>query len=160
MWKCPSFLIALTCALLACGQRTTRAEEIPQDVRSAIDKGLEWIKKSQHKDGSWSANGQNPVAMTSMAGMALLAEGSTINQGKYRDQIRLAADWPERRIGRRGIGRAESDPVLQIERLEPQTQRLPFHDAEALHQADVCREGTRAHCEIALRVARRVHRLH
>lgn len=69
------------------------ADPIPEAQQKAVDKGLEWLKKSQHKDGTWSANGQNPVSFTSLAGLAMLCEGSTINQGKYRDQIRLATDW-------------------------------------------------------------------
>lgn len=71
----------------------TYAEPIPDNIQKHVDKGLEWLKKTQGKDGSWSANGQNPVAMTSLAGLALLMEGSTVTQGKYRDNIRLAADW-------------------------------------------------------------------
>src|SRR5215469_10334842 len=69
------------------------AEPIPEKYQEHINKGLEWLKKTQGKDGSWSANGQNPVAMTSLAGLAMLMEGSTVTQGKYRDNIRLAADW-------------------------------------------------------------------
>src|SRR6516162_1364453 len=69
------------------------ADPIDEKYQKAIDKGLEWLKKQQHKDGSWSNGGQNPVAMTSMAGLAMLCEGSTVTQGKYRDNIRLAADW-------------------------------------------------------------------
>src|SRR2546426_240906 len=69
------------------------AEPIPDKVQEHINKGLEWLKKQQQKDGTWSANGQNPVAMTSMAGLAMLCEGSTLTQGKYRDNIRMATDW-------------------------------------------------------------------
>ena len=69
------------------------ADPIPEKFQKAVDKGLEWLKKTQGKDGTWSAGGQNPVAMTSLAGLAMLMEGSTVNQGKYKDNVRSAADW-------------------------------------------------------------------
>jgi hypothetical protein len=69
------------------------ADGIPEKYQPNIEKGLEWLKRTQGKDGSWSANGQNPVAMTSLAGLALLMEGSTVTQGKYSKNIRDAADF-------------------------------------------------------------------
>jgi hypothetical protein len=71
----------------------SKADPIDEKYQKAVDKGLEWLKKQQQKDGTWSNGGQNPVAMTSMAGLAMLCEGSTVTQGKYRDNIRLAVDW-------------------------------------------------------------------
>jgi hypothetical protein len=68
-----------------------RADPIPSQYRTTIDKGLQWLAKTQHKDGHWGD--RYPVAMTGMAGLALLAEGSTIRSGKYADNIRRAVDW-------------------------------------------------------------------
>ena len=74
--------------------RPARADEVPEEYRDCIKRGLEWIAKDQKKDGHWEAQGgAYPVAMTGMAGMALLMEGSTIREGKYKDHIRRAADW-------------------------------------------------------------------
>jgi hypothetical protein len=71
-----------------------RAEEIPAEYRPMIEKGLNWMVKQQHKDGHWEAfGGQYPVTMTALGGMSLLGEGSTIREGKYKDNIRRAADW-------------------------------------------------------------------
>ena len=67
--------------------------QVPEKFQDNIAKGLEWLKKTQGKDGSWSAGGQNPVAMTSMAGLAMLMEGSTVREGKYSDQLRKAVNW-------------------------------------------------------------------
>lgn len=61
----------------------------PEMVR-AIDQGLEYLRRTQSADGSWSASdrsGQYPVAMTSLALFALLAEGSTPSQGRYAQSI-------------------------------------------------------------------------
>jgi hypothetical protein len=71
-----------------------RGDEIPAEYRNAINKGLEWLAKNQHKDGHWAELGeQYPMTMTALGGMAMLMEGSTIREGKYKDHIRRAADW-------------------------------------------------------------------
>jgi hypothetical protein len=71
-----------------------RADELPEKYRKTVEKGLEWLKRQQHKDGHFGANGdQYPVTMTALAGMAFLMEGSTIREGKYKDQIRGCTDW-------------------------------------------------------------------
>src|SRR5438552_4909701 len=81
-----------------------RAEELAPEYRSAIQKGLEWVAKQQHRDGHWEANGgQYPSAMTALAGMALLMEGSTLREGKYCNNIRRAVDWLTERSQRNGL---------------------------------------------------------
>jgi hypothetical protein len=90
-----------------------RGEEIPKEYRPAIQKGLEWLKKSRNGDGSWSGtNGQYAVSMTALAGMAFLSEGSTLREGKYRDEIRKAADWLMARAQRNGL---IGNPSVQAE---------------------------------------------
>jgi hypothetical protein len=94
--------VAALCASPALAQQEDR-----EKYQKVADKGLEWLKKQQQKDGTWSSGGQNPVSMTAMAGLAMLCEGSTVTQGKYRDNIRLAADWLVKRSmkggGRNGL---------------------------------------------------------
>lgn len=76
------------------GGRSARAEELEEQYRKAVAKGLDWLAHDQHRDGHWdAANGQYPVSMTGLGGIALLMEGSTIREGKYADNIRRAADW-------------------------------------------------------------------
>jgi hypothetical protein len=71
-----------------------RADEVPAEYRAAVRKGLEWMARTQSKDGHWEAfGGAYPVTMTALGGMSLLMEGSTIREGKYKDNIRRAADW-------------------------------------------------------------------
>jgi hypothetical protein len=71
-----------------------RSEEIPEKYKEHIKKGLDYLAKTQMKDGHWAANGDNhPVAMTGLAGLAMLMEGSTVRDGKYATNIRKAADW-------------------------------------------------------------------
>lgn len=64
------------------------------DVDQTIAKGLEWLKRNQSPDGSWSANnGQYPTSMTALAGMCMLMEGSTLREGKYSDNLVKAVNW-------------------------------------------------------------------
>ncbi len=80
--------------LLTVPANRVRADEIPAEYKTAINNGLKWMVSQQHKDGHWEAfGGQYPVTMTALGGMAFLMEGSTIREGKYRDNIRRAADW-------------------------------------------------------------------
>ncbi len=65
-----------------------------KDVEAAIEKGLDYLKKTQAQDGHWEAQGgQYPTSMTAVAGMAFLMEGSTLKEGKYCDQVKKAVDW-------------------------------------------------------------------
>ncbi len=67
-------------------------------VDRAIEKGLEYLKKNQNTDGSWTApGGGHPTTMTGMAGVALLMEGSTCREGKYSEQIDKAVKYLMRR---------------------------------------------------------------
>jgi hypothetical protein len=71
-----------------------RADEVPQEYRETVAKGLAWLAKQQHRDGHWEAQGgQYAISMTGLSGMALLMEGSTIREGKYQEHLRRAADY-------------------------------------------------------------------
>ncbi len=73
-------------------------------VDRAVDKGLDFLKKTQNNDGSWSGpGGSNPTTMTGMAGVALLMEGSTCREGKYSDQIEKAVKYLMRRQMANGL---------------------------------------------------------
>jgi hypothetical protein len=93
-WTLRLGALAAASALLGVGVTAARAEEVPQEYRETIRKGLEWMAKNQQKDGHWEAfGGQYPVTMTGLGGMCLLMEGSTIREGKYKDNIRRAVEW-------------------------------------------------------------------
>ena len=80
-------------------------------VQKAVTRGLEWVAKSQSGRGHWTANdGRYPTAMTALAGMALLAEGSTTTQGKYAANLRKAVQFLVSRSRTNGmIGDPTSD---------------------------------------------------
>jgi len=93
--KLATYLGPAACAALLLGTSPgVWADEVPEKFRATVAKGLEYLVKQQQKDGHWGANGDTyPVSMTALASMALLMEGSTVRDGKYATNIRLAADW-------------------------------------------------------------------
>src|SRR6478752_3766916 len=89
-----SLACCLGAALFLFPTAGTKGDEVPEEFRESVNRGLEYLAKHQFKDGHWGANGdQYPVSMTALAGMALLMEGSTVSQGRYAENIRRAADW-------------------------------------------------------------------
>jgi RNA polymerase sigma factor (sigma-70 family) len=78
--------------------------QLSPEERQAVTKGLIFLAKSQYRDGHWDGkDGTYPVALTAVAGQALLMEGSTLQEGKYSDHIRRAADWLIDRSQRDGL---------------------------------------------------------
>ncbi len=66
------------------------------EIEASIKRGLEWLSKNQANDGSWrnaGGYGTYPAAMTGLAGMALIASGSTPTRGTYWRQVRQAAEF-------------------------------------------------------------------
>ena len=89
-WLLP--LVALI--LMVAAHPQARSEDVPQDYRETVRKGLEWLARQQARDGHLEATGgQYPITMTALGGMAYLMEGSTLREGKYRDNIRRAVDF-------------------------------------------------------------------
>jgi len=60
---------------------------------AAINKGLKWVARTQHRNlGSWHAP-TYPTAMAALAGTALCCSGSTTTQGPYAKNIVRAVDF-------------------------------------------------------------------
>jgi hypothetical protein len=92
----PGVLLFGVAAAGALSVRTAPAADARTDprVRAVVTRGLDWLAAQQSRRGSWAATGgKYPTAMTAMAGMALLCEGSTTTQGKYAPNIRSAVDY-------------------------------------------------------------------
>ncbi len=98
---------------------TSWAADDPETIRMMakykpnIDKALQWIAKQQLRDGRWEVTGgpyPYPVAMTALAGMALLAEGSTPTQGKYARELDNAVEYLINKAQKNGlIGNASDE---------------------------------------------------
>ena len=92
-----------------------RTVQVMEKYRPVIERGLRWLARQQFRDGHWEANqGAYPVPITALAGMALLAEGSTPHQGRYARNLDLAVDYLLSRAQKRTglIGRPD-DPREQ-----------------------------------------------
>ncbi|HOW72477.1 MAG TPA: terpene cyclase/mutase family protein [Phycisphaerae bacterium] len=69
---------------------------VTPETQKAIDRGLEYLARTQSREGSWrdqGSMGQFPVAMTALAAMALLANGNTPTEGKYAVQVNSATKF-------------------------------------------------------------------
>jgi hypothetical protein len=94
-------LLGLLMAWVATVHAEGRPERPPSEKRvsSAIEGGLKWLAEQQVTEGSnagcWRADSSNyRVAVTSLAGLAFLANGHTPNkQGPYAERVRLALDF-------------------------------------------------------------------
>lgn len=82
---------------------TSRAASLDAQTQHVVSQGLDWLSFQQHQLGSWTAQGRYPTAMTALAGMAMLCEGSTTTQGKYAENIRRAVDFLTRRARSTGL---------------------------------------------------------
>ncbi len=88
-----------------------KAMELELKRKAAVAKALKWIVSKQQPDGSWAAFGnQYPITMTALSGMALLMEGSTVREGKYKDNIRKAVNFLKGQANNRNgmIGRPDT----------------------------------------------------
>jgi prenyltransferase beta subunit len=73
-----------------------RPDMITVEAESAIEKGLQYLAKNQARDGSWRTNGASgsyPCAMTALAGLAILASGSTPLEGPYAKNVQKATEY-------------------------------------------------------------------
>ena len=67
--------------------------ELDARTRESIRRGLNYLARTQNRDGSWRTNGATggyPTAMTALAGLALLSSGSTPTEGPHARQVSAA----------------------------------------------------------------------
>ena len=85
------------------------AQVSDEDWNRVVTRGLDWLANNQSRRGHWDSDSRYPSAMTGMAGIALLAEGSTTTQGKYAPNIRSAVDFLISKSRRNGLIGDEND---------------------------------------------------
>ncbi len=90
----------LTTSVLSADARENPAPpdfvEILPKQEDAIEKGLTWLARNQAKDGSWStegATGTYQMAMTGLAGLAMLSSGQSPGRGKYGVNVLRAIEF-------------------------------------------------------------------
>ena len=71
--------------------RSSRPDLITSGAEKSVQKGLAYLARTQHREGHWGTQ-SFPTAMTSLAGLALLAGGNTPYEGRYAVNVRRATD--------------------------------------------------------------------
>lgn len=94
-------IFCFVCVIHLCIAQPAKAAEIlpkhmtPATVKS-IQRGLDYLAKQQTANGSFQTTQDGstyPVSMTSLAGIAFLANGNTPSRGPYADQVRKATEY-------------------------------------------------------------------
>ena len=88
-------MLVLTIALII-GNQTSAQAKVKRDpkFKLAVTRALDYLAREQRRQGYWEANGgQYRIAMTALAGMAMVCEGSTTTRGKYAKNVRMAVDY-------------------------------------------------------------------
>jgi len=86
------FAAVMLGAMLA-AQNNVWPPGVTAEIEATIGRGREWLVHTQQDDGSWRSSGGYggyPVAMTAMAGMALVSGGSTPTRGRHFGSVRGA----------------------------------------------------------------------
>ncbi|MCX6900804.1 MAG: terpene cyclase/mutase family protein [Verrucomicrobia bacterium] len=98
-WRFIRSLVGTTLAFALAGGRalSQQAGALPEHINGeaqrAIVRGLQYLGETQNPTGSWfnAGNmGSYPTAMTALAGLALLANGSTPREGKFAPHLKRA----------------------------------------------------------------------
>jgi squalene cyclase len=98
-WIVPSLPLACVSLLalrIPAQDPAARPAEVTPEVEAAIERGLQYLARTQNRDGSWRSAGgfgSYPTAMTALAGMAFLGVGSTPTRGRYWSQVRQATNF-------------------------------------------------------------------
>lgn len=101
-WRCLTALLAAVVSFACAGSHGATSDGtaesrlprlVTREVASAVEKGLNYLAKIQQPDGSfpakWDARSY-PACMTSLSGLALLASGSTPEEGPYAENLKRA----------------------------------------------------------------------
>lgn len=73
--------------------RVLNKKHINEELKSAVKKGLKRLSELQQPDGSFGNNGGVAIAITGLAGLALVASGSTPDKGPYATHVRKTMDY-------------------------------------------------------------------
>ena len=76
-------------------QKEVLPKHITPETLKAVVKGLDYLQLKQSDDGSWVMGGGEgyPVAMTALAGTAMLAHGNSPTRGKYAKSVQGAIEY-------------------------------------------------------------------
>lgn len=140
-------------ALATCAraQLPEHPPEVTPAARTAIEAGLVYLASTQNRDGSWRTNGATggyPTAMTALAGLAMLASGSTPTQGPYAANVSGALTYLLNGVRRDGL----------IAQVEEESHCMHGHGFALLFLAQVygMEENPARHAQLRLALQRAV----
>ncbi|MCH8968033.1 MAG: terpene cyclase/mutase family protein [Planctomycetes bacterium] len=73
-----------------------RPDLIDEKTEKSIERGLAYLARTQDRQGTWrnaGTYGSYPVAMSSLAALAMLMSGSTMTEGPHAENINRAANY-------------------------------------------------------------------
>jgi len=84
-------------ALISHAEDAAPPDLVTADTQAAIDRGLAFLASNQASDGSFSdsrtGGGFGNVAVTGLAGLALMSAGNHVGRGRYGANVGRAADY-------------------------------------------------------------------
>ncbi len=92
MNRLAALLVLVACMQLRAQDVRFRPENVDPRTEKAIERGLAFLAKAQRSDGSWH-HSSYITTVTSFAGLAFLASGSTPAEGKYADNVNRTVDF-------------------------------------------------------------------
>lgn len=87
------------------GDDPLSGNELTGEVLAAVDRGLEFLARSQNDDGSFGRSGgyQGHAGITALAGLAFMSQGNLPDHGKYGPNVRKCLDFILTHTGRSGF---------------------------------------------------------
>ena len=71
-----------------------RGDELTSGQRTAVDKGLVWLARSQGSDGGFGGEGMGKsAAITALAGLAFMEAGNLPGRGKYGENVQRCLNF-------------------------------------------------------------------
>ena len=80
--------------------------EVTAGSKAALDRGLEWLARSQGPKGNWDSE---DLGLVSMGALAFLAEGHAPGRGRYGDTVQKALDYVLRNAKPSGLLNVSGD---------------------------------------------------
>lgn len=150
-WLCIVFSLAahLSAADKERGDTETNAAElISPETQKAIDRGLQFLARQQHEDGSFGSGGYSRnVAVCGLAGMAFMSQGSVAERGTYGPQVARCLQFI--------LANAQDDGFIDV---PGSSSHGPMygHGFATLFLAETYGMSSKAHAEVRERLSKAV----
>jgi len=100
---------------------------MPPEIQTSVDRGLDWLARTQSREGGWGRPGEHDVAYTALGGMAFLAHGDPPGRGRFGDSLSRAVEYLL----------ARSDPVTGLISSSGESHSIHCHGYATLFLAEL-----------------------